>query len=193
VIEFLRDALGIFAAVAPFGVLPVFLTYQRRDDVTDPRLLYAAAPVALVLLAAAALVSEPFLDLIDVSGTTFQLAAAVFMVPLAARLVLTGTSIPLPRPLDDVPPFAWLYPLAFPLLSGPTSIVAAISYAARYGEARTIAAAAVVLAATAGLAWAGPRLKALISATGIAALGHASGLLLLAIAFEHAIDGIRSI
>jgi hypothetical protein len=32
-----------------------------------------------------------------------------------------------------------------------------------------------------------------LRATGVAALGHVSGLLLLAVAFEHAIDGIRSI
>lgn len=192
-IEFLRDLLGIVATVAPFGALPVFLAYQRRDDVGDARLLYAAMPIAFALLAIAALLSDPFLDLIDVSGSTFQLAAAVFMVPLAARLVITGTSVPLPRHLDDIPSRAWLFPLAFPLLASPTSIIASISYAARYDEGRTIAAAAVVLAVTAALVWLGPRLEARVRASGISALGHVSGIVLLAVAFEHAIDGIRSV
>jgi small neutral amino acid transporter SnatA (MarC family) len=150
-------------------------------------------PVTFVLLAIAALVSDPFLDLIDVTGSTFQLAAAVFMVPLAARLVITGTSIPLPRPLDEVSARAWLFPLGLPMLAGPTSIVAAISYAARYDEAKTVAAAAAVLAFTAAVVWAGPRLEGRIRASGVSALGHISGIVLLAVAFEHAIDGIRSV
>lgn len=192
-IAFLHCLLGVFVAVAPFGALPVFIVYQKRDDLNDPRLLTAAPAIAFPILTVAALISDPFLDVIDVTAENFQLAAGVFMLPLAARLVLAGSSMPAPRDLDPLPSRPWLAPLGFPVLAGPSAIAVAISYAARFGELETIIASAIVCCATAALIWASSTVAAQLRPTGVMIAGHASGLLLLAMAFETAIDGIRSI
>jgi multiple antibiotic resistance protein len=192
-IAFLHDLLGIFAAVAPFGALPVFLAYRERSDPKDQHLLSAAPAVAFTVLAVAAFISDPFLDLIDVTGENFQLAAGVLMLPLAARLVLSGSSMPAPRVSDHVQSRPWILPLGFPMLAGPSAIAASISYAARFGELETILASALVCAATAALIWRASLFAAQLRPTGVMIAGHLSGLLLLATAFETAIDGIRSI
>ena len=192
--DFLRTTLGLFAAVAPFGALPVFLAFAslRGESSQTWRDGVLACGTAFVVLAGAALVADPMLDFLDISGENFQLAAAVAMMPLAFRLILTADSAPPPdEPSGPLP--AWLVPLAIPLLASPPAIIAAMSYSARYGEGNAIATAAVVIALTAAITSGGPWLARGIGRFGLGALGRLSGALLVVIAVELAVDGVRSV
>ena len=97
----------------------------------------------------AALVADPFLDLLDVSPEPFRFAAGAVMAPLGVRLLLTGDSMPVPRPEDQVGRLWWLLPVAFPLLANPPAIVGAMSYSTRFGEGDAIGGAAIALALSA--------------------------------------------
>lgn len=192
--DFFRTLLGIFASVAPFGALPVFLAFARfRDD--GQRSLRDAAwacGIAGGVLALAALVADPVLDFLDISSENFQLAAAVAMLPLAVRLMLTADSA---RPPDEPsgPLPAWLVPLAVPLLASPPAIIAVMSYSARYGEGEAIAAVAIVMVLTAAVTARGSWIEQRVGRFGLGALGRLSGALLVVVAVELAVDGIRSV
>jgi multiple antibiotic resistance protein len=207
VTDFLKAALGLFAAVAPFGALPMFLAFARAnwgagsqpDRDNDPsagdalRLALLATSVAMALLVAAALLAGPFLDFLDVSPESFQFGAGVVMMPLAFRLLLVGDSAPPPdAPRSGVLP-SWLVPVAVPLLASPPAIIAAVSYSARFGEGTAVVAAAATLAASLAILACGPWLVRVIGAFGVGALGRLSGGLLAVIAVELAIDGVRSV
>jgi small neutral amino acid transporter SnatA (MarC family) len=188
---------GLFATVAPFGALGAVLRYKRdiaRQQSPDAlelgRLALFSPVAAFVLLAIAALVSDPLLDALRISGPSFEFAAAAAMVPLAIRLLVFGDSMA--PPAWKLPDLAWLVPFALPLLAGPVSLIAAISYADRFGVAEAIVAAAIALALTATLFATLPlwqRARPLV----VQMLGRLSGVLLVAMAAEMVLDGLYSV
>jgi small neutral amino acid transporter SnatA (MarC family) len=194
VIDFAICLAGLFATVAPFGALSAMLRYQREIArqpspavLQDRRLALSSPAAAFALLAVAALVSDPLLDTLHISGPSFEFAAAAAMVPLAIRLLVFGDSMAVPA--RKLPDYAWLVPFALPLLAGPVSLIAAISYADRFGVAEAIVAAAIALSLTATLFSTLPhwqRARPLV----VHMLGRLSGVLLVAMAAEMALDGL---
>jgi multiple antibiotic resistance protein len=182
----------MFAAVAPFGALSPFLACSRSPQHPSLcRLAALAAAVAFTILALSGLASAPILELLAISPPSFQFAAAVLMAPLAVRLLVAGNGMP-----PDIAPagaMAWLVPLGTPLLAGPTSVVAAVSYGGRFGEGIAVAAAALAITVSGALLASGPSLESRIGRVGIAILGRLSGLLLIGVAIEFAIDGTHSV
>lgn len=193
--EFWREVLGLFASVAPLGALPVFAAHAGRAGVG--RRISLAIIVGLLsfaLLAAAIALGDPFLAWIDVSPENFQLAAGLAMMPLALRLLWAGDSMGVR--LDQatgVVGSSWLMPLAVPLVAGPASLAAAISYGTRFGVGSTLGAAALTIALTTATFVAGPLLLRLFGAAGVSALGRLSGLLLVVIVVEMMVDGVQSV
>jgi multiple antibiotic resistance protein len=187
--EFIRLLVGMFAVVAPPGAVVALCRTHALDDHASQVTRLRAAVASFGVLAAFALLSGPILDWLDVSAESFQFAAGAAMFPLALRLVLAGDSAELPGRL---PSYGWLVPLAVPLLAGPSAIIAAISYSARFGEGQAILATAGVLMVTAALLAAMEwfeRFPPIILHTA----GRLSGGLLIVIAVELAVDGVRSV
>lgn len=188
---------GLFATVAPFGALSAVLRYKREiarqqspDLLQLGRLTLFSPVAAFALLAVAALVSDPLLDALHISGPSFEFAAAAAMVPLAIRLLVFGDSMA--APAWKLPDYAWLVPFALPLLAGPVSLIAAISYADRFGVAEAIVAAAIALSLTVTLFSTLP-LWQRAQPLAVQMLGRLSGVLLVAMAAEMVLDGLYSI
>jgi small neutral amino acid transporter SnatA (MarC family) len=195
--DFLVCVAGLFATVAPFGALSAVLTYKRDratqpepDGLQDRQLTFFAPAAAFAALLIATLVSDPLLDVLHISGPSFEFAAAATMIPLAIRLLIFGDSMAAPR--WKLPRYAWLVPFSLPLLAGPVSVIAAVSYSDRIGVVETIVAFAITLAVTARLfatlpAW--QKMRFLY----VQMLGRLSGVLLVAMAAETALDGLHRI
>ncbi len=192
--EVLRAAVGVFATLAPFGLIPAFLAASRDgsegDSARDGRTLPLAGITALVVLLVAVLLTDPFLGLLDVSGENFQAGAAVIMAPLAVRLLGSGRSRGLSEVATNRP---WLLPLAIPGLAGPASLGAVVAYSGRYGEADSAAAVAIAIVAASALLYAGGFLHRALGERAIGVLGRLSGALIVAIAVELTVDGVRSV
>jgi small neutral amino acid transporter SnatA (MarC family) len=197
VIDYLVCLGGMLAAVSPFGALAAVVAYRREraqesepDPVQPQRLTYLSPTAAFAALVLAALIGEGVLDALSISGASFEFAAAAMMVPLAIRLLVAGDSMAAPR--WKLPSYAWLVPFSLPLLAGPVSIVAAISYSNRVGVIETIVASAITLAATAALFATLPRWERLRPLV-VQMLGRLNGALLVGMAVEMALDGLRRI
>ena len=192
--EILRAAVGIFAALAPFGLIPAFLAASpdnnEGDDARTGPTAFAAAGAALAVLFAAVVLTDPFLGLLDVSGENFQAGAAVIMAPLALRLLWSGRSLGLSEVATGRP---WLLPLAVPGLAGPAALGAVVAYSGRYGEADAAAAVVIAIVAAGALLYAGGFLRRALGDLAIGILGRLSGALIVAIAVELAVDGVRSV
>ena len=192
--EILRTAVGIFATLAPFGLIPAFLAASpdnhegaaARTGLTT----FAAAGVALAVLLTAVVLTDPFLGLLDVSGENFQAGAAVIMAPLALRLLWSGRSLGLSEVATGRP---WLLPLAVPGLAGPAALGAVVAYSGRYGEADAAAAVVIAIVAAGALLYAGGFLRHALGDLAIGILGRLSGALIVAVAVELAVDGVRSV
>lgn len=188
---------GLFATVAPFGALSAVLRYKRdiaqqqsRDVPRTWQLTLLSLVAAFALLTVAALVSDPLLDALHISGPSFEFAAAAAMIPPAIRLLVFGDSMA--PPAWKLPDYAWLVPFPLPLLAGPVSLIAAISYADRFGVTEATVAAAIALSLTTTLFATLPtwqRARPLV----VQMLGRLSGVLLVAMAAEMVLDGLHSV
>jgi multiple antibiotic resistance protein len=193
--EFARAVLGMAAVIAPLGALPVFMALAPGGESAEATLrrVVLSAGVALGVLVAAVFAAGPVIDFLNVSEENFQLAAGAAMAPLAFHLLLTGQSIGTPRAGEGGRLPAWLVPLGVPLLAGPAAIISAMSYGARFGEATAIGAIGFVLVDTAVLNMCGPAVAERTGMLFVRTLGRLSGGLLMVVAVELAVDGVRSV
>jgi multiple antibiotic resistance protein len=185
--EVLRTAVGVFAALAPLALVPAITAVQRDGERRTPALAVAAA---LGLLLLAVVVTDPFLGALDVVPESFQGAAALIMLPLAAQLLWTGRSV---EPGEGAGERRWLMPLAVPGLAGPAALAAAVAYAARYGEGEAAAGVVAAVAAAAVVLSFAARLEARLGRLALGVLGRLSGAFIVVIALELVVDGVRSV
>jgi small neutral amino acid transporter SnatA (MarC family) len=190
--DFWLAALGIFAASAPLGLGPVFHSAAEGADGRERAgLASTAALVALSLLAAATAIGDPFVDWLDVSAESFQIAAGVVMIPQALRLLWSGESASA-MANEGMRRWAWTLARTVPLLAGPPALVAALSYGTRFGVATTLGAAALTMAISAALlaggGWGMRRARWLAPG-----LGRLNGGVLAVLAIEMVLDGVLSV
>ena len=192
--EILRAAVGVFATLAPFGLIPAFLAVSHNgredEDARADRTLPLTVITVLVVLLVAVVITDLFLGFLDVSPESFQAAAAVIMAPLAVRLLWSGRSLGLGEVATSRP---WLLPLAIPGLAGPASLGIVVVYSGRYGEADAAVAVTIAIVAAGALLYTGDFLQRRLGARAIDVLGRLSGALIIAIAVELAVDGVRSV
>ena len=158
------------------------------------RLLAASAALAVLLLALAAVLHGPLLDLLDVSAASFDVAAGIVMLAGAARPLLRGRAIE-----EGVAATAGdgrravLAPLAVPLLATPAALAAAVSWGERAGEAPTALAAIVLVAASAHWLARGPLPHSGAGRAALDALARLTGALLAALAVGLVVRGVLAV
>ncbi len=189
--EYWRLLLAFFAAVNPAAVAlaaasasATVATLQRPAQ----RAVAAAVGLAVAgaLFVAATLGAERVLDALDIAPETFRIAAGIVMLIVGANAVWRGTLVSEPAP-DGWR--AGVFPLGLPLLAGPASLIAAVSYGVDKGEAKTLGAVAVPLV-----------VAALLVVVGVGrwrpaadAIARLSGALLVAFACGLVVTGVRDI
>jgi small neutral amino acid transporter SnatA (MarC family) len=181
--DFWLTTLGMFAAVAPLGVLPLLPAGGRSRLAVG----IGAPVVAFVLLVCAAALADPVLDALAVSGENFELAAGLLMLPLAFHLMVRGESM-LP-PAGEESGWWWLAPLALPGLVSPAALAGAVAYSSRFGLGVTAGAEGLVMGIAAAVFLGFGRSRGL--ALGIVNRFLGAGLVL--VAAELVVDAIRSV
>lgn len=183
--DFSRVAVGLFAVIAAPAAVAGFAAFA--PSLASARLRLVAGVLAPLFgsLAIAAVFSEPFLDWLNVSAESFQLAAGIVMLPLALRLLWSGE-----RDTGSASSPLWR---GWSLLFGPVPVVVTLSYSTRFGIARTIGAAALAVFASTLLIMISPWIVARLRRTGCSMLGRFNGALIVLLAVELIIDGVQSI
>lgn len=150
----LAAAAGLAGALAPSppGGADGESGPGRRDRLVTLFLGVDAAAALAVLLA---WLSDPFLELLDVSPPTFRITAAVVVGVSGLVWLLRGASLKVDaeRPADEqLPPSgprrALVVPILVPVLVTPALVTASISMGADHGVVPVLVAAAVTLAVT---------------------------------------------
>ncbi|MGI8926514.1 MAG: MarC family protein [Tepidiformaceae bacterium] len=184
--DYVRLTVIFFAAINPASV--ALALYAWRDWRLQPRLraVLLGAVVAIGALALAAMFSTTLLDALDIEPETFRIAAGIIMVTAGVQAVWRPH-----RPYAPQSPGwqAGFFPLALPLLAGPASLAAALSYAADEGEGMAVAAFVPALVAAAALV-AFPPPGARFALQAVAAV---AGALLVAVAAGLIVSGVRDI
>lgn len=152
----------------------------------------AALPPAVGLVAFAAAIHSEFLDLLDVSAESFDVAAGIVMVVAALRPLLLGRLPEMPVQLGRGPQLLMPVTIVTFALANPAVLAAMVAYSERDGTGITIAAGATaVLLAGAVLSIGARRRRTVAPLTAVVA--WTSAVLLVAFGVGLIVDGVRSV
>ncbi len=187
-----RAFITIFAIMDPFISVPIFLSLTRKDSATKKRLIaMEAVGIAGGLLFLFLLFGQGLLTVLGISLDSMQIAGGIILTIMGIELVL-NVSFPKEKGKSKkVSPAAVV--LGTPLLTGPGVITTAIILSGQYGILVTAIAAILALAFTWFILRHSDSVTKLIGETGTELLSRIMGLLLVAIAVQFILSGIKGV
>jgi multiple antibiotic resistance protein len=193
---------AIFFVVDPLSAVPFFLVLTRNATPEQRReTALRACLTAGVVLATFAIAGNWIFHLLGIGIGAFKIAGGIVLLLLALDMIRTQPSraritekeVEAGEAKEDVA----IVPLAMPLLAGPGSIATAIVLVAgaRQGPWWHVLPVLGAIAATAvasyfilaGASWT----ERVLGRTGLAIIERVAGLLLVAIAVQFMVDGLR--
>ncbi len=190
----------LLVTIGPFETAPVFgaLT-QGIGPVERRRTALRAVTIAGIVLVLFALVGEPLLSVLHVSLPALRTAGGILLFLEAIKLMTAqpGTSSINREERDEAkaPRDISVFPLAFPLIAGPGSLMAVILLMSKaHGDlllqGGILAIVVVCLAITLFAYVMVDGLQRLLGVTGTDVVGRISELLLAAMAMQFVFDGV---
>lgn len=202
--ELVKFFILFFVVVEPLSIVPVFtsLTAGANEQYRRSMALRAVSISAIILLIFA-LVGQPFLATMGISLQAFRIFGGLVLFLIALEMVFareSGTRTSSDeqeesRRRADIS----VFPLAFPLISGPGALVTILLWLAPVSIvshpllfAGLAASAALVLAITLGLMLIAGPLMRIVGVTGANVVSRLLGVVLGALAVQFVLDGLRS-
>ncbi len=183
--------IPLFAIMDPFISVPVFLALTRKETAEKKQLIASeAVGIAALLLFVFLIFGQSLLDGLGISIASMQLAGGVLLGIMGLELVL-GLSFPREKDrIKKVPPAALI--VGMPLITGPGVITTTILLAGQFGIVVTAVAALLALCATWLILRNSDIVTKLIGETGSELMSRIMGLLLVAVAAQFVLTGIRA-
>lgn len=175
----------------PFGSLPIFISVlggvepQRRN-----RVALREVAIAFAVLMAFMVGGQAFLDLMRLSERSLEVAGGVILLVIAMKMVFVGGDGMYPTDSGREP---FIFPLAVPLLAGPSAMATVLLLASRQpGRLLEWAGALTVAMVVSGAVMlSADRIRRLLGDSMVTAIEKLMGLVLTAIAVEMVLAGLK--
>jgi len=177
----------------PIGNIPIFINSLRSVPAhRRVRIILREVFIAFCLLLAFLLVGKQFLELINLSDLSLQIAGAVVLFLIALRMIFPAEqrdAVSL-SPVDE--PF--IVPLAVPALAGPSAMATVILLASHAPDRRLewIMALLVTMTVCAVVLVLANHIQRILGDRLVMAIERLMGLILVAIAVEMLLRGIKT-
>jgi len=175
----------------PLGSLPVFIPIMR--DVPPERRTWVAlreVGIAFVVLAAFMFLGEGFLRVMHLSERSLEVAGGVILLMVAIRMIFSheGGVYGVPEGREPL-----IFPLAVPLLAGPSAMATVLLLASRQPERMLswLGALAGAMAVSGVVLLACDRIRRWVGDSVVAAVEKLMGLVLTAVAVEMILAGLK--
>ena len=198
---YLNAFATLFVTIDPIGLLPIFLGLtagMSRRDRNDVALRACVIAAGLLLLFTFA--GSTILELFGITLPAFRVAGGLLLFAIAIEMVFEKrqerqeTQVERATSAEQLRSIA-VFPLALPLIAGPSAISATILLTGTLGGAAGIAAVAAMVVAICALTFvvfaASHRLDRILGETGRMILTRLLGVLLAALAVQFVADGVR--
>ena len=189
--SFLSAFILLLLVLDPLGSLPVFIPIMR--DVPPERRTRVAlreVAIAFAVLFAFMFLGEGLLRVMRLSERSLEVAGGVILLMVAIRMIFSHEGGVYGTPEGKEP---FIFPLAVPLLAGPSAMATVLLLASRQPDrvmawAGALTCAMVVSGAVLLLC---ERIRRLLGDSVVAALEKLMGLVLTAIAVEMILAGLK--
>ena len=176
----------------PFGSLPIFISVMssvapaRRTAVALRELAVAFAALLAFMLG-----GQGFLTVMRLSERSLEVAGGVILLIIAIRMIFSvGGEI---YAADGSGREPFIFPLAVPLLAGPSAMATVLLLASRQPEhlVEWIGALTAALAVSGVVLLAADRIRRVLGSQMVAAIEKLMGLVLTAVAVEMILAGLK--
>jgi MarC family membrane protein len=190
--SFLSAFILLLLVLDPFGSLPIYISVL--GGVAPPRrrvLALRESLIAYAVLLAFMLGGQHFLHLMRLSERSLEVAGGVILLIIAMRMIFSNSGSAYAPDAEGREPF--LFPLAVPLLAGPSAMATVLLLASREPGRLLVwvAALTAAMAVSAAVLLTADRLKRLLGDSMVAAIEKLMGLVLTAVAVEMILAGLK--
>lgn len=190
--DIVSTSVTIFLIMDPFGNIPVFnsvlskLDHRRRSIVVARELL-----IALLILFGFLLSGNTIMNFLGLTQPSLSIAGGVLLFLISLRMIFPAERVAEDNEEMDDP---FIVPLAVPLIAGPSTIAVLLLLSSNQPERLTEWSIALLLAWIGAtiLLVASPFLLKIIGSRGSRALERLMGMILVILAIQMLLDGIRS-
>jgi MarC family membrane protein len=189
--SFVSALVLLLLVLDPFGSLPIFVSVlQGVDPSRRARVALREALIAFVVLLGFMLGGRAFLDLMRLSERSLEVAGGVILLIIAMRMIFRGGAAVYASD-DKREPF--IFPLAVPLLAGPSAMATVLLLASRQPERLLdwVGALTVALAVSGVVLLLADRIRRWVGDQVVTAMEKLMGLVLTAIAVEMILAGLK--
>jgi MarC family membrane protein len=189
--SFLSAVILLLLVLDPLGSLPVFIPIMRGVP-PERRTMVALREVAIafVVLFAFMFFGEAFLRVMRLSERSLEVAGGVILLMVAIRMIFSHEGGVYGTPEGKEP---FIFPLAVPLLAGPSAMATVLLLASRQPD-RVLAWAGALtcaMAVSGAVLLLCERIRRLLGDSVVSALEKLMGLVLTAIAVEMILAGLK--
>ncbi len=189
---FFSALILLLLVLDPLGSLPIFISVLRRIP-RERRNVVALreATIAFGVLMAFMLGGQVFLQVMHLSERSLEVAGGVILLLIAIRMIFGGTADLAADDGSGAEPF--IFPLAVPLMAGPSAMATVLLLASRQPERlwHWVAALTVAMAVCTVTLLSADRLRQLLGHAVVTAMEKLMGLVLTAIAVEMLLAGTK--
>jgi MarC family membrane protein len=190
--SFSSALLLLLLVLDPLGSLPIFgsvlapVAPERRT-----RVALREAFIAFVVLALFMVGGQHFLSLMRLSERSLEVAGGVILLIIAIRMIFSGGAEIYGNDAGDREPF--IFPLAVPLLAGPSAMATVLLLASRQPERllEWTGALTVAMAICTTVLLLADRIRRLLGNSVVSAIEKLMGLVLTAVAVEMILAGLK--
>lgn len=189
--DLLSAIILLIIVTDPVGNLPIVVSCLKR---TKRPYFFISREVALAfgVLVLALLLGPSLLRVLGLSEEALRLAGGIVLFLIAIKLIFPSDSSWLGNHEDDEP---ILFPLAVPLVAGPSAVATVTLFSAQYPERMGIwiIAIAVSMSVSLILFMFAPTVHRIMGQRALAAVERLMGMLLTVIAVQMLISGLREV
>jgi MarC family membrane protein len=185
-------AILLFLVMDPLGNILLFTSalrhvpIARRTRVVTRELIIAYAVLVVFLFAGA-----PLLRILNISGPALSIAGSLVLFLISLRMIFPATDSTLPDAAKEEP---LIVPLAIPYVAGPSALATVLLLMSREPRRWPEWLLALTLAwvVSTAILLLGGRIGAFLGQKGLVAMERLMGLLLVALAVQMSIEGLRA-
>ena len=182
----------------PLGSLPIFVSVLRSvAPERRARVALRESAIAFGVLLVFMFAGQWLLDVMHLSQRSLAVAGGVILLIIALRMVFGGAAAMVagegPDAADGRPAEPFVFPLAVPLLAGPSAMATVLLLASGQPDRvwHWVGALTVAMAVSALVLLMADRIRRLVGDSVVTATEKLMGLVLTAIAIEMLLDGLK--
>ena len=189
---FLSALVLLLLVLDPLGSLPVFISVMRNvAPERRARVALRESALAFAALVFFMLTGQWFLSLMRLSERSLEVAGGVILLIIAMRMIFASGGEIYAADGQEREPL--IFPLAIPLLAGPSAMATVLLLASRQPERLLawIGALTVAMLFSAAVLIGADRIRKWIGSSMVSAIEKLMGLVLTAIAVEMILAGLK--